>query len=412
VKTVLLVAYYYPPVIETGARRAGCMAKYLPEFGWRPLVVTRRWTPENCMHDPDFVRNLPAEHLAAEVPIPGNYLRMSFWQKLQRFLHPSTFPSPWVPGALEAIGSICERHRPDAVWATCGPYSSLNVGASCARQHGLPWVADLRDIPGQYGEQQNLDLTLRRLRLAPVEKRLLRTADAITTVSEGLARLVRSRHGRKAHVIPNGFDAEDYAETPPGPTPRFTILFTGRFIVYYDPSPLFRALDLLHERGQIRLDDVSVRFCGRSREQALEAARGYRCHSIVAAEDTVPHAQVARLQQEATVLLTLSCPGGTGVLSSKMLEYLGARRPILSVPRDGDCVDELLSRTGAGASCTTPEEIAEQLLMWYREWKETGTVACHRDDEAVKHYSRRRQAGRLAQVLDEVLAAGTERTNL
>jgi glycosyltransferase involved in cell wall biosynthesis len=401
-KTVLMIAYYYPPVIETGARRSGCMAKYLPESGWRPLVVTRRWTPDNCMYDPDFVRNLPADRIAAEVPIAGSCLRMSLWQKIRRFVRPDTFPAPWVPRALEAIRRICEQQGPDVVWATCGPYSSLTIGASCAQEHGLPWAADLRDVPGQYGTSQDLDLSVRRLRLVPVEKRLLRSANAITTVSEGLAAIVRARHGREAQVIPNGFDPEDYGEGQPRRMERFTILYTGRLMTYYDPGPLFAALDLLHERSQIRFENVSVHFCGRSRERVAALAAPYRCSRIVACEDTVPHAKAARLQQDAAVLLTLSCPGGTGVLGSKMLEYLGARRPILSIPKDGDCVDALLRKTGAGVSCSTSEAIAQQLLAWYREWEQTGTVACHTDDDAVMEYSRRRQAGRLAEVLDSV----------
>lgn len=404
-KTVLMIAYYYPPVIETGARRSGCMAKYLPEFGWRPLVVTRQWTPENCMHDTGFVRNLPADHLAAEIPIAGNYLRMSLWQRIQRFVRPDTFPAPWVPRALEAIERICEQRRPDVVWATCGPYSSLTIGGACSRKHGLPWVADLRDVPGQYGTSQNLDLSIRRLRLVPVEKRLLRSANVITTVSEGLGQLVRTRHGREAQIIRNGFDPEDYGDAQPRRTEQFTILYTGRFITYYDPGPLFAALDLLHERSQMRFEDVSVRFCGRSRERVAALAAPYRCSNIVTCEDTVPHARAVRLQQDAAVLLTLSCPGGTGVLTSKVLEYLGARRPILSIPKDGDCIDALLAKTKAGVSCSTPEEVAQQLLAWYREWKMMGTIACHSDDDAVMEYSRRRQAGRLAELLDGVREA-------
>src|SRR5436190_23249568 len=39
-RNVLLVTYSYPPVERTGARRPAAIAKYLPRFGWRPLILT------------------------------------------------------------------------------------------------------------------------------------------------------------------------------------------------------------------------------------------------------------------------------------------------------------------------------------------------------------------------------------
>ena len=39
-RNVLLVTYSYPPVERSGARRPAALAKYLPRFGWNPLVLT------------------------------------------------------------------------------------------------------------------------------------------------------------------------------------------------------------------------------------------------------------------------------------------------------------------------------------------------------------------------------------
>src|SRR6266852_2672605 len=40
VRNVLLVTYSFPPVERSGARRPAALAKYLPRFGWRPVVLT------------------------------------------------------------------------------------------------------------------------------------------------------------------------------------------------------------------------------------------------------------------------------------------------------------------------------------------------------------------------------------
>ena len=38
-KKVLIISYHFPPDLEIGGLRMQGLAKYLPEFGWRPMVV-------------------------------------------------------------------------------------------------------------------------------------------------------------------------------------------------------------------------------------------------------------------------------------------------------------------------------------------------------------------------------------
>ncbi len=39
-KKVLFIAYLFPPVGGGGVQRSSKFVKYLPEFGWQPLVLT------------------------------------------------------------------------------------------------------------------------------------------------------------------------------------------------------------------------------------------------------------------------------------------------------------------------------------------------------------------------------------
>src|SRR5215470_11174595 len=41
-KKVLLLAYYYPPLGGIGSQRSQKFARYLPDYGWSPIVVTPR----------------------------------------------------------------------------------------------------------------------------------------------------------------------------------------------------------------------------------------------------------------------------------------------------------------------------------------------------------------------------------
>jgi len=40
VNKVLLITYYWPPAGGPGVQRVLKFAKYLPEFGWKPVILT------------------------------------------------------------------------------------------------------------------------------------------------------------------------------------------------------------------------------------------------------------------------------------------------------------------------------------------------------------------------------------
>ena len=39
-RRLLVVAYYFPPMGMSGVQRVAKFVKYLPEFGWEPVVLT------------------------------------------------------------------------------------------------------------------------------------------------------------------------------------------------------------------------------------------------------------------------------------------------------------------------------------------------------------------------------------
>ena len=41
-KKVLIIAYWFPPLIDSGIQRTVKMVKYLPSFGWNPVVLTAK----------------------------------------------------------------------------------------------------------------------------------------------------------------------------------------------------------------------------------------------------------------------------------------------------------------------------------------------------------------------------------
>ncbi|MBI4531732.1 MAG: glycosyl transferase family 1, partial [Candidatus Latescibacteria bacterium] len=57
-KSVLIVAYYFPPMGLSGVQRTVKFAKYLPRFGWSPTILTVH-TVDYLAYDPSLLDDLP-----------------------------------------------------------------------------------------------------------------------------------------------------------------------------------------------------------------------------------------------------------------------------------------------------------------------------------------------------------------
>lgn len=407
-----MITWFFPPLNSTGSKRAGCFAKYLPDHGWRPVVVCPEWTPDNCAYDDRFVKNIP--DVVDVVKVPHVELeRSGLKARLRNLLFPNVQPEAYWRGARRVISGLFESRSFAAIWASSPMALQHVLAAWASRKWGVPWVADFRDV---YGELKRPPLG-DRLKLPArllVEKRLIRSAAAVVTVSEALAETLAGRHHREVRVVPNGFDPDDVAagpDSPPPKPPKFNITYTGALLLpQRNPRPVLDALARLIDGGQVDVRDVSLDFYGAAPEMVSRVFQGHRHEAVVRAFARVSARECAEVQRSSAVLLQLAHGDEKGIMTGKIFEYLAAGRPILSVPKDGDCVDELLEETNAGASWTTVDEIAGQLSAWYREWKETGDVRQEANKSAVLKYSRKEQTRQLADVLDCACSAVEDQT--
>ncbi len=182
-KRLLLIAYAFPPDPSPGAQRPGYLAKYLPQFGWEAHVVTR------ACGDTKWAEPRPAKPARIS---PNSPLRTFLRTAKESLLIPDR-AAPWIPYALKTGRQLLARERFDAILGTALPASVHIVAAILARESELPWIADYRDPwTGNRYVRRN---ALRRALESSVEKRLLRRADVITTISQPIADQLQSVQG-------------------------------------------------------------------------------------------------------------------------------------------------------------------------------------------------------------------------
>jgi glycosyltransferase involved in cell wall biosynthesis len=421
VKTVLILSYYFYPFNHIATQRVAKMAKYLSEYGWQPLILCPEWTTENCdSFDAEMVAEFENANVAKAVPFRRFYnhsrlrrvlrkytstadpriLTTWFCLKFNRCIQKD--PPQFYYGAIDFLREFLRFNNVDCVWATSPPQVSHALANWVHRNFGIPWVADFRDIWDQKGLPSNAK---RRLYQTKIDPRIVGSGSAIVTVSEPLKEMLQKRHKRPVYVIPNGFDPSDYQDGDASVQQNrkvFGIAYTGKVIFpWRDPTPLFQALRKLISEGHIEPSKTSVSFYGTEADDVVKELRSRAgLDDVVRILPRVPLSRSRKIQKQACVLLHLAHGNEKGVLTGKIFEYLGARRPILCIPGDRDCVDALLIQTNAGVICRNTDETAAQLLRWYKQWQNTGSVSYPGREEEIMRYSRKEQARQLATLLD------------
>lgn len=442
-RKVLIVTYWYPPKRTIGALRPAKWAKYLPEFGWEPIVVTVKphsdlYTRHGTLSDElrqgrvYRTRDLSLNELlyAARALLPlrkltralsgapeNNFeervkLRRSWhrWSHLVYWAYKQfvCFPDEAVLWVLEypKIEHIAREERPEVILSSSLPNTSHLIASLLSRRLAIPWLADFRDLWSQ-NHVLPRNALLRWIEVL-VERKTLEPAAGLITVSGPLKYQLEQLHGKPAYVIPNGFDPEDFPNEPPSSdsTGPLRIVYTGSvYPVHRDPRPLFAALQMMREEGKIRSEDVQIDFYGRRLDLVWSLLESYPdVRPMVRLKGEVPYEEALKAQVSADLLLLLEWtdPKAKGVYTGKVFEYLGAKRPILSVGPAEGVIAELLQETKAGVHVQHAEEILPWLHRWLDEKRAFGRPRWLGDPQAIGRFSRREQARYLAEILNRV----------
>ncbi len=342
------------------------------------------------------------------------HLRNSEWIRVLYRYYRAFFCLPdryisWYLRAAPAGRKILREWRPDVIYASALPITSLIVAKTLAASGGIPWVAEMRDL---WVDSHYYDMPAwRRWIDSRIEAACLRHASALVTVSEPLAEVLRNKYRKLTVSILNGIDTEDIPAVEfntQGHDAPVSIVYTG--LVYpkqRDPSLLFEALSGMGETKK----DFRVDFYGNLMPEVLHLAERHGVSDIVRVHPPVPHDEALRRQAEADVLLLLlwNNTGETGVFTSKLFEYLAARRPILCLGcTTGVAADEIRQRK-AGAVLGTVEDIRAWLGAMRVQKRAEGMIPSL-PEEARAHISRSEQFEKLLRTVLEPMQKGSTHT--
>ncbi len=425
----MLITYYWPPSGGSGVQRWLKFVKYLPEFGWRPYVLTPE-SPSFTIRDESLLADVPPAAVVCKLPIwepynlffalsrfigkkpmgTGDFVstgKLTPFQRLTTWIRGNLFiPDArvfWVRPATRFLRKYLRENGIKTIVTTGPPHSIHLIGLRLKKSDpSIHWVADFRDPWSEWDLLDTLSLSKRsRVKHIKLELEVLQEADRVITIAPYHVKRLEALGGRAVDLITNGFDPVDFSTIKKSRTERFTIAHVGMVDELRDPRPVMESILNLCRQSPDFSAHLSVIFIGtvnsafRAYIESNDVLRA--CTSFIA---HVPHQELLKSygSTDLQLLVLAHTAIAPGNLPGKFFEYLASGNRILAVgPSDGDAA-QILRDSQAGEIFERNDEsgIRGYLSRAFEEWK-SGTL---NKQGNIAKFTRRTLTSQLIRLLD------------
>ena len=427
-KKVLIITYYWPPSGGGGVQRWLKFAKYLPEFGWEPII----FTPEN----PDF--ELKDQSLIKDVSHELEVLKFPIWEPYQLYKRISGtkelkqgqvledgdksllgkiaiwirgnlfIPDPkrfWIKPSVEYLNTVIESNGIKTIITTGPPHSMHLIGLKLKRKNSaINWVADFRDPWSEWDILDKFNLISRsRKRHKKLENEVFQAATKIITVSNTWKRGFENLGAKRVEVITNGFDANDIESTVVKEKDKFRVCHAGMLNDFRNPAILWQAFKELIIEEEGFKSDLEINLIGILSEKVNDfLLTDDNLKDVLVLNEYVPHNEIFKAYSNASVLMMIlnDSKNAKGHLPGKLFEYMSVRTPILGIGDIAGDAAEILSETNSGVVIGQQDKsgIKNQLLKLYKSWKTNESIS----HTSIDQFERRNLTARLSKLLNEL----------
>jgi len=420
-KKLLYISYLFPPVGGSGVQRSMKFAKYLPQFGWEPVMLVAnhlflKQPKDNTLCHDVCVRSYPC--FSPDI----RWLYKLLWGLRLHWLVDAInrnclLPDPevlWLPFAKHGVKRVLREHKIDLVLITAPPYSALFLGAYIKKHYGIDYCVDYRDL-WVLGVGRADNPASKRVQILEQkwEANILAGARQVICVNELMAAKLADKYPQlrrsKATGITNGYDESDFIPMPQYKRQaKMNIVFTGSLYDRFQPDIIWEAVSALISEGLLPEEDISIGIYGKNSPAFVlgryandpTISRVVSIHSYLAHKDSIEKICTA----DALLLFSPSGKHSDTDSHSKLFEYMRSYRPILAVINPNSIGADILKPCGTCiiANSASLKSIKDAIIQLHNAWK-MNEQRFNPDYNYVSRYERKAITVKLAIVLDNAL---------
>lgn len=321
---------------------------------------------------------------------------------------------PWKKAVLKTIERFmsAQEYRPDVLATFAFPLVDNIIGLELKRRFKLPWLAHFSD-PWVDSPFRTDDLLTKALN-ARLEHSVIERADRLVFTSNETAALVMKKYRRalqsKVRIVPHAYEPHLFPSVSNNNNGRLTIRYLGDLYLSRTPRPLFQALEILSVAEPELLKKFRFEIVGDVHELDLEQmGLSQLPEGLVVFRPRVSYCESLSMMTSASGLMVIDAPvpknAKSVFLPSKLIEYVGADRPIIGLTPPGTAA-HLISRLGGWVadpgSADQVAEVVRQFLSFV--WERRGDLAagwCR--SEVREEFEAKAVAKKFQQVLMELM---------
>lgn len=434
-KKVLFVTYYFPPSGGPGVQRVLKFIKYLPKFGWEPVVLTVS-NGQFLGYDESLFADIPdtlkiyksktiepynlynmitGKEKSSTVDVNTaeiDYDNLSFKAKLIEFIRSTIFiPDArvgWRFTAPKIISQIMQEQKIDVVYTSSPPYTPALIGKYIKEKYNIPWVVSFRDPwTGYKGTPKRWWLP--KMIENNLERKVFSIADAVEVAWDGIIDDAVQKYPElnpdKFNVIYNGYDPEDVPASGNTKNDKFTFTYTGTLYTIQDPELLFDVVSELVNEGKVDKNKIQFKFIGRIADEIVEKINKSPIKDCIKILGYMPHNKVMEELSKTDVSLLMGINSKEKYVNvpGKTFEYIGMGKPIFLVAPEKSTLSSIISDSGLGYAIDHSDrsEMKSKYFDLYNNWL-NGTPFSPDRSKLEKH-SRLNGTSKLARVLDGMI---------
>ena len=286
---------------------------------------------------------------------------------------------PWKKPVLSTIDRFmsAQQYKPDVLVTFAFPLVDNIIGLELKRRLKLPWLAHFSDpwVDSPFRTDDRLTRALN----ARLEHMVIERADLLVFTSRETADLVMEKYQpalrSKVRIVPHAYEPNLFSGAPDNNGGRLVIRYLGDLYLSRTPKPLFQALEILAERQPELLQKFRFEIVGDVHELNLEQmGLSQLPEGLVVFRQRVNYCDSLSMMSSAAGLMVIDAPvtknSQSVFLPSKLIEYVGADRPIIGLTPPGTAA-YLISRLGGWVadpgSAEQVADVVQQFLSYIWE---------------------------------------------